>query len=63
MNVRGIPRNCKCPYRSREWTGTGILGVLLLVWVPSMDLYEHSDDSCVYSFAKSSFFFGICMPK
>ena len=42
MNVRGIPRNCKCPYRSREWTGTGILGVFLLVWVPSMDPYEHS---------------------
>ena len=23
-------------------TGTGVLGVFLLVWVPSMDLYEHS---------------------
>ena len=43
MNVRGIPLNVKCPYRSREWTCTGILGVFLLVWVPSMDLYEHSD--------------------
>ena len=44
-------------------TGTGISGVLLLVWVPSMDLYEHSDDSCVYSLAESSFFSGTCMPK
>ena len=43
MNVRGIPLNVKCPYRSREWTGTGILGVFLLVWVQPMDLYEHSD--------------------
>ena len=24
-------------------TGTGVLGVFLLVWVPSMDLYEHFD--------------------
>ena len=55
--------NVKCPYRSMSGTGTGISGVLLLVWVPSMDLYEHSDDSCVYSFAESSFFFGTCMPK
>ena len=31
----------KCPYRSRCGTGTGVLGVFLLVWVPSMDLYEH----------------------
>lgn len=30
-------------YRSRCGTGTGVLGVFLLVWVPSMDLYEHSD--------------------
>ena len=44
-------------------TGTGISGVFLLVWVPSMDLYEHLDDSCVYSFAESSFFFGIFEPR
>ena len=24
-------------------TGTGVLGVFLLVWVSSMDLYEHLD--------------------
>ena len=32
----------KFPYRSMSGTGTGISGVFLLVWVPSMDLYEHS---------------------
>ena len=32
----------KCPYRSMSGTGTGIYGVFSLVWVPSMDLYEHS---------------------
>ena len=55
--------NVKCPYRSMSGTGTGVLGVFLLVWVPSMDLYEHSDDSCVYSLAESSFFFGILEPR
>lgn len=31
----------KCPYRSMHGTGTGISGVFLSVWVPSMDLYKH----------------------
>ena len=31
----------KCPYRSRCGTGTGVLGVFLLVWVQPMDRYEH----------------------
>ena len=34
----------KCPYRSMSGTGTGVSGVFSLVWVPSMDLYEHSED-------------------
>ena len=63
MSAGGFSVNVKCPYRSMSGTGTGISGVFLLVWVPSMDLYEHLDDSCVYSFAESSFFFGTCMPK
>ena len=36
-------RYIKCPYRSMSGTGTGVLGVFSLVWVPSMDLYEHSE--------------------
>ena len=52
-----------CPYRSMSGTGTGISGVFLLVWVPSMDLYEHSDYSRVYSLAESSSFFGILEPR
>ena len=32
----------RCPYGSMSGTGTGIWGVFSLVWVPSMDLYEHS---------------------
>jgi hypothetical protein len=41
----------------------GHFGVFLLVWVPSMDLYEHLDYNRVYSLAESSFFSGTCMPK
>jgi hypothetical protein len=44
-------------------TGTGVSGVFLLVWVPAMDLYEHSDCNRVYSLAESSFFFGILEPR
>lgn len=34
--------DAECPYRSKCGTCTGISGVFSLVWVPSMDLYEHS---------------------
>ena len=53
----------KCPYRSMSGTGTGIKWVFSLVWVPAMDLYEHSDYSRVYSLAESSSFFGILEPR
>lgn len=35
------PPVSQCPYRSNHWTGTSILGVISLVSVPLMDLYEH----------------------
>ena len=63
VDIRGLSINVKCPYRSRCGTGTGVLGVFLLVWVPSMDLYEYSNGSRFYSLAESSFFSGTCMPK